>query len=144
MFHRHQQTGGAINQQPLVNILKRGLITYYSINFYQPEYFFNFYDEKIVDVFFNSVKNPFVSDGKEYKMQGYFELKSYQRTEPVELENIRVWLSNVFVGKYFNELIRNEMKNDILKRVIINGSTGSSWLFRQFNKLQVNVTDNSE
>ena len=144
MFHRHQQTGGAINQQPPVNILKRGLITYYSINFYQHEYFFNFYDEKIVDVFFNSDKNPFVSDGKEYKMQGYFELKNYQRTEPVELENIRVWLTNVFVGKYFNELIRNEMENDISKRVIINGSTGSSWLFRQFNKLQVNVTDNSE
>ena len=64
LFHRHRQTRDAINQQPPVNILKRGLITYYSINFYQPEYFYNFYDEKIVDAFFNSVKNLFVSDGK--------------------------------------------------------------------------------
>ena len=77
-------------------------------------------------------------------MQGYFKLKNYQRTEPIELENTRVWLTNVFVEKCFSELIRNEMKNDILKRIIISGSTGSSWLFRQFNKLQVNVTDNSE
>ena len=73
-------------------------------------------------------------------MQGYFELK----TEPVELENTRFWLTNVFVGKYFNKFIRNEMKKDILKRVIINGSARSSWLFKCFNKLQVNVTDNSK
>ena len=33
LFHRHQQTGGAINQQLPVNVLKRGPITYYSINF---------------------------------------------------------------------------------------------------------------
>ena len=38
-------------------------------------------------------------------MQAYFELKNYQQTEPVELENTRVWLTNVFVGKYFNEKI---------------------------------------
>ena len=61
-------------------------------------------------------------------MQGYFELKNYQQTEPVELENTRVWLTNVFVGRYFNEFIWHKMKRDILKRVIINGSTGSSWL----------------
>ena len=32
---------------------------------------------------------------------------------------------------------------DILKRVTINGSTGSRWLFKRFNKLQVIVTDKS-
>ena len=76
-------------------------------------------------------------------MQGYFELKNYQQTEAAELENTRVWLTNVFFGRYFNEFIRNEMKKYILKRVIINGSTGSSWLFKRFNKLQVIVTDKS-
>ena len=30
-----------------------------------------------------------------------------------------------------------------MKRIIINGSTGSSWLFQGFNKLQINVTDKS-
>ena len=33
------------------------------------------------------------------------------------------------------------MKKDILERVIINGSMGSSWIFKQFIKLQVIVTD---
>ena len=76
-------------------------------------------------------------------MQGYFELKNHQQTEIVELENTRVWLTNVFIGRYFNEFIRSEMKKDILKRVIINGSTGSSWLFKHFSKLQFIVTDKS-
>ena len=144
MFHRHQQTGGAINQQLPVNVLKRRPITYYSINFYQHDNFYDFYDEKIVDRFFNSVKELFVSNSKELKMQGYFELKNYQQTEPAELENTRVWLTNVFTGRYFNDIVRNETKKDILNRVIINGSTGSSWLFKRFNKLQVIVIDKSK
>ena len=40
LFHKNQQTGGAINQQLPVNILKRGLITYYPINFHQHKNFF--------------------------------------------------------------------------------------------------------
>ena len=74
-------------------------------------------------------------------MQGYVELINYQQTETEELENIRVWLTNVFIGRYFNQYIRGEMKKDIWKRVIINGATSSSWIFKRFNKLQVIVTD---
>ena len=128
-----------MNQQLEVNVLRRGPITYYSTNFHQYKNFYDFCDEKPVDSFFNSVKELFVSGrGKEFKMQGYFELKNYQQTE---LENTRMWLKNVFIGRYFNEFIRSEMKKDILKKVIINSSTGSSWLFKRFIKLQVIVTD---
>ena len=117
---------------------------YYSINFYQHKIFYNFFDEKIVDRHFNSVQGSFESvRGKEFKMQGYFELKNYQQTETIELENTRVWLTNVLVGRYFNEFIRGEMKRNILKRVIINGLMDSSWFFKRFNKLQVIVTDKS-
>ena len=59
-------------------------------------------------------------------MRGYADLKNYQQTEVVELENTRVWLTKYFVERYFNQFIRGEMKRDVLKRVIINGSTGSS------------------
>ena len=58
-----------MNQQLPVNIWKRGSITYYSINFHQHKNFYDFYDEKIVDSFFNSVKDLFVSRrGKEFKI----------------------------------------------------------------------------
>ena len=117
---------------------------YYSINFYQHKIFYNFFDEKIVDRYFNSVQGSFESvRGKEFKMQFYFELKNYQQTETIELENTRVWLTNMLVGRYFNESIRGEMKRNILKRVIINGFMDSSWFFKRFNKLQVIVTDKS-
>ena len=58
-----------MNQQLQVSIWKRGSIKYYSINFQQHKYFYDFYDEKIVDSFFNSVKELFVSSrGKEFKI----------------------------------------------------------------------------
>ena len=44
-------------------------------------------------------------------------------------------MTNVYVGKYFDQFVRGQIKKDILKRVIINGGTGSSWLFKQFNRL---------
>ena len=75
------------------------------------------------------------------KFQRYFELKNYQQTKIIEIENTRVWLTNVYVSKLFNRFVRGQTKEDILKRVIINGSTGSSWLFKRFNKLQIIVAD---
>ena len=140
-LYHYRQTGGDINQQLPANILRRGTITYYSINYQQHKNFYDFFDEKIVEIFFNSVKKIFVIDGRdEFKMQSYAEIKNYEQTEIVELENIRVWLTNVFVGRYSNDFVRGSMKENILKRVIINGSTGRSWLFKRFNKLQVIVT----
>ena len=124
-FIENQQSGGTINQQGPVNVLRRGPLIYYSINYDQYKNFYDFYDEgKIVDRFFNSVKDLFASGkSKKYKIQGYFEVKNYQQTEFVELENTRVWLTKMFVGRYFGEFIRSEMKKYILKRIRINGST---------------------
>lgn len=67
-------------------------IFYYYINFYQDNY-----DKKIVNDFSNSVYERFVS-GKDFKIQGYVEIINYQQTEIVNLENTRVWLTNVFKG----------------------------------------------
>ena len=95
----HQQTEGSMNQQLQVNILRRGPLIYCSINFQQHKDFYDFYDKKIVDSFFDSVKECFVPKERvEFKMQGYVEIKNYQQTETVELEKIRVRLINVFVG----------------------------------------------
>lgn len=50
-------------------------------------------------------------------------------------------MTNAYVGKYFNPFVRSQIKGDIMKRVIINGRTGSSWLFSRLNKLQIIVTN---
>ena len=131
-----------MNQQLPVSILWRGPVIYYSINFQQQKNFYDLYDGKIVDSFFDSVKEHFVPNERVcIKMQEYIEIKNYQRIETVELENITVWLTNVFVDQCFNQFIRGEMKKDILKRIIVNGLTGSSLVFKWFNKLQVIITD---
>ena len=46
------------------------------MNFQQHKDFYDFYDEKIVDSFFNSVKKRFtLNERAEFKMQGYVEIK---------------------------------------------------------------------
>ena len=54
---------------------------------------------------------------------------------------MRVWLTNVYVRKYFNRFVKGQIKEEILKRVIANGNTESSWLFKRFNKLLIIVTN---
>ena len=80
---------------------------------------------------------------KENQIQAYFELKNYQRPEFIDIENTRVWLTNVVIGRFFNDFIRNAMEEDVLEKIILNSSSGSSSLFKRFNKLQVIVTDKS-
>lgn len=65
-----------------INVLRRGSIFYYSINFYQHKNFYDFYNEKIVDPVLNSVCERFVP-GKDFKIQGYVELINYLQIEIV-------------------------------------------------------------
>ena len=103
LFH-YNQVGYSRNQLLPINVVKRGPITYYSISFNQHREFYNFYEEQIVDDFLNSVYERFVT-GKNFMFQGYFELINYQQTEIVNLENTRVWLTNVFQRSHYNPYI---------------------------------------
>ena len=78
LFHygKHQQMGG--NRGPRtsalpINVLKRGPITYYSINFNQHKRFSDFFTSGIVDAFLESLYEIY-SPNKENKFQGYTEL----------------------------------------------------------------------
>ena len=44
----------------------------------------------------------------------------------VETIDARVWVIDVYEGVYFNDFIKVDIGNDIKKRVIYNGMTGSS------------------
>ena len=118
---REQQVAGSTNQQLPLNILRRGGITYYSSNYFQHKNFYDFFDaEKIVDNFLSTFERSFVSN-KKVKMQGHIQLVNYQPSEIIELESKRVWLTDAFTGRYFNQYIKGEMKSSFLKRVIVNG-----------------------
>ena len=86
----------------------------------------------------NSVYQVFRSN-KENKFQGYAEIINQQRGEIV-LEDKRVWLTNVYCSKYFNDFVRGEIKDEITKRVVVNGESSSSWHFKRFDRLNIIVS----
>ena len=136
LFHYGQMGSNRENRQLPINILKRGGITYYTISSDQHKNYYDFFNEQIVDDFLSSVYNRFNPD-KEYKIQGYAEIINQQQGEFISAESIKVWLTNAHTAKYFNEYVRSSIKADIVKRIIINGQTGSRWYFKQFNRLIV-------
>ena len=71
-----RQTGGSRNNvNASLNILRKSIITYYSINFDQHKSFYNFYSSDMVDDFLNVVYHTFKpSKNIKYKFQAYFEL----------------------------------------------------------------------
>ena len=137
LFH-YNQAGGArkrLNDLPL-NLLRREQIVYYSVNFDQHRNYYDFFSTDMIDIFLDTVHDAFKPERNLlYKFQGYFEIINQQR-DPERTEK-RVWLTNVFRFKHFNQFVRGEIKDEIIKRVIINGQTGSNWYFKRFNRLNI-------
>ena len=46
------------------------------------------------------------------------------------IKNTRVWLTDTFTARYFNDYVKSEIRNDIVKRIMINGHTSSSWFLK--------------
>ena len=60
-----------------------------------------------------------------------------------EITDSRAWQTNVYDGVYFNDFIKSNLSQDILKRIIVNGMAGSSWRFKRFDRicLAVNIDE---
>ena len=50
-------------------------------------------------------------------------------------------MTNANVCKFFNEIVNGENKNDLMKRVTVNGMTSSSWRSKRFERIGMIVTD---
>ena len=140
LYHYNNQAGGArnrLNDLPL-NVLRREQIVYYSVNFDQHRNYYDFFSTDMIDIFLDTVYDVFKPERNLlHKFQGYFEIINHQRD--LECTEKRVWITNVFRFKHFNQFVRGEIKDEIVKRVIINGQTGSSWYFKRFNRLNIVV-----
>ena len=107
------------------------------INFDQHKNFYDFSNESIVDEFLKSVYGRFLPDGDQCKIMRYAEIINYQPSKIVESKSTRMWFTNVYTATHFNSFIRGEIGYEILKRIIVNGETGNSWIFKRFNRLQI-------
>ena len=105
----------------------------YKIEFnkYKNQYSF-FNAEKCVDDFLKNVQNRFRATNKKW-FKCSFTTENRQnsiRTDLIPLTNTRYWTTETYDGIYFNDFILHSLRSDILKRVIANQMSGSS--FKRF------------
>ena len=144
-FLKHYEDGKNIpfEEKPL-DILKFSALTIYSVDFQKHSEFYDFYNsEKCVDDFLNNVKYKFKSNEKNsFKRSFYIKNKQNSVTSNLQpLIDTRYWITETYDGKYFNDFIFSGLTQDILKRVIVNNMSGSSWYFKCFIYLAVKVLD---
>ena len=76
------------------------------------------------------------------KIQASMKLINYQPAEIIQLEqeSKRIWMTDIYSCKFFNGFVRGQIKNDLMKRVIINEMSGSSWRFKRFDHITMIVS----
>ena len=117
-------------------------ITIYNINFEKHSNEYNFYNSQgLVDEFLFNVKTRFKPKNK-----GDFSIGNIQNAplispNIINIKTTRYWSTDVYKGVYFNDFIISEIRSDILRRVIINNLTGSSWHFNRFKHLSIKVIE---
>ena len=142
-FLSHYKQSGGSNNKPL-SISKKSLTTYYSINYFLHKNHYDLYDaEKTVNDFIFPVESKC-----KVNVHHSMERINYQPAEEtghiIELESRRSWLTNVYTYVFFNVYVQEEIRKNFVKKVIINGMTGSSWRLKRFERLSIIVTSNTD
>ena len=73
-----------------------------------------------------------------------FNIENMKNSITSDLEpllNTRYCTTETYDSIYFNDFIFNALRQDILKRVIRNNMSGSSWYFKRFLYLAVKILD---
>ena len=58
-----------------------------------------------------------------------------------DIKNLRSWSTEVYKSTYLNDFVISGIRKDILKGVINNNLTGSSWHFNRFHYLNFKVVE---
>ena len=105
--------------------------------------FHDFYNsESVVEEFLFNVKNKIQRSNIEFLIRSGFSLENIQSAlddynEP--LKNSRYWTTDPIQTKSFNDYVYFTIRESILKRVINNGLTGSSWHFNRFLYINIKI-----
>ena len=129
-----------VEEKPVI-VTNIGKVTKFEINYQDHSTFYDFHNsESIVDEFLFNVKNKIQRSNVEFLIRSGFSLENIQSAvddfdEP--LKNSRYWTTDPIQTKSFNDYVYFTIRESILKRVINNGLTGSSWHFNRF--LYINI-----
>ena len=142
---RHYSEGEVkpVEEKP-IKIIKNGDITTYQISFEEHKNEYDFYNaQKVVEKLLFKVAVIF-KPASECQFKADFAIENIQDApsgidNTADIKTLRYWSTNVYRAVYFNEFVANGIRNDILKRVINNRLTGSSWYFNKFSHLNIKV-----
>ena len=107
--------------------------------------FLQFYNSKeAVSEFLTVFENNFRpnADLRQSKFKCSFTMinrQSAPRDGFPEVTDSSIWQTNVYKGVYFNDFIKSNLANNISKRVIMNGMSGSRWKPKRFDRLWITV-----
>ena len=137
-FLKHYKDGKDITfeEKPVTVVEIGNSIKKYEIKFSDHSDFYDFFNsEKLVDDFLTTVRRKIKRSNEYFIIRGGFSIEHFQPTldnynEP--LKNTRYWSTEPIETKSFNDFVYFNIRESILKRVIKNGMTGSSWRFNRF------------
>ena len=99
-------------------------------------YYAFFNSEEIVEEFLQNIRERFQNrnSGSRVIIKSGFSIENDQPVKGIApISGVRYWSTVSTQMKTFDDFVYFSLKKDILRRVIINTLTGSSWEFRKFN-----------
>ena len=132
-----------------IEIIRNQEVTIYQITYEKHSDEYDFYNStEVVEDFLFNVKRLYKPANKVI-FKGSFSIENIQNAPIIspdiaDMKSQRYWSTQVHKGIYFNDFIAAEIRDDILKRVINNNLTGSSWHFHRFIYLNVKVIDEEQ
>ena len=145
-FVKHYEEGKEelVEDKPL-DIVKTLNIVKYQISYSKHFDYYNFSNsEQVINEFLTNVKLHFRSEGL-VQIKASFIIENYQPSvseDHLLLYNTSYWSTDVYPADFFNSFVYYNLRQDISKRIISNGLSGSSWMFSKFLNLSVSVYKN--
>ena len=145
---KHYEAGKNVIEEKPLTVTSIGNIKKYEINYQNHSSDYDFYNsESLVDEFLFNVKNRIEKSDVDFFIRCDFSLENIQPSfegydQPLNCS--RYWSTNRIQTKSFNDFIFSKVRESVLKRVINNGLTDSSWHFHRFlyiNIKTINVAD---
>ena len=137
-FLKHYKDGKDLifDEKPISVVEIGKSIKKYEIKYSDHSSFYDFFNsQKLVDDFLSNVRRKIRRTNEYFLIRCGFSIENIQPVldnynEP--LKDIRYWSTDPIETKSFNDFVYFNVRESILKRVIINGLTGSSWRFNRF------------
>ena len=149
-FLKHYKDGKElISDEKPISIVEIGNnIRKYEIKYSEHSSYYDFFNsERVVDDFLSNVRRKIKRTNEYFLIRCGFSIENFQPVldsynEP--LKDTRYWSTDPIETKSFNDFVYFSVRESVLKRVINNGLTGSSWRFNRFVYINIKTLNVNE